>query len=85
MDQPGMKCNAEVWPTSVRDRAAEILTLERTLSDLVNRAYGLTPAEIALMWQPAPLRMPILPPSRFARPNPKGIPSHSPGLRHAAP
>ena len=39
--------------------AAETLTLERTLSDLVNQAYGLTPAEIDLMWQNAPPRMPI--------------------------
>ena len=30
---------------------AETLTLERTLSDLVNRAHALTPAEIVLMWQ----------------------------------
>jgi hypothetical protein len=35
------------------------VTLERTLSDLVNNAYGLTPAEIALMWETAPPRMPI--------------------------
>jgi hypothetical protein len=34
----------------------------RTLSDLVNQAYALTPAEIALMWQTAPTRMPIPPP-----------------------
>ena len=40
---------------------AETLTLERTLSDLVNQAYGLTPAEIELMWQTAPPRMPIPP------------------------
>jgi len=33
--------------------------LERTFSDLVNQAYALTPAEIALMWQTAPPRMPI--------------------------
>lgn len=45
-----------------RPLAAEALTLERTLSDLVNQAYGLTPAEIALMWQTAPPRMPIPPP-----------------------
>jgi hypothetical protein len=32
-----------------RALAAETLRLERTLSDLVNQAYGLTPAEIALM------------------------------------
>jgi hypothetical protein len=30
--------------------AAETLTLERTLSDLVNQAYRLTPTEIALAW-----------------------------------
>jgi hypothetical protein len=46
-----------------RARAAETLNLERTLSDLVNQAYGLTPAEIALMWQTAPPRMPIPPPA----------------------
>ena len=44
-----------------RALAAETLTLERTLSDLVNQAYALTPAEIALMWQTAPPRMPIRP------------------------
>jgi hypothetical protein len=44
-----------------RALAAETLTLERTLSDLVNQAYALTPAEIALMWQTAPPRMPIPP------------------------
>ncbi len=44
-----------------RSLAAEALTLERTLSKLVNKAYALTPAEIALMWQTAPPRMPIPP------------------------
>jgi hypothetical protein len=44
--------------------AAETLKLERTLSDLVNQAYGLTPAEIDLMWHTAPPRMPIPPPTR---------------------
>ena len=39
--------------------AAETLNLERTLSDLVNQAYDLTPAEIDLMWKTAPPRMPI--------------------------
>ena len=42
--------------------AAETLILERTLSDLVNQAYALNPAQIALMWQTAPPRMPISPP-----------------------
>ena len=46
-----------------RALAAETLTLERTLSDLVNQAYGLTPTEIELMWQTAPPRMPIRTPS----------------------
>jgi hypothetical protein len=41
--------------------AAETLKLERTLSDLVNQACGLTPAEIDLMWKTAPPRTPILP------------------------
>ncbi|MEX2027395.1 MAG: hypothetical protein WEH44_08840, partial [Pirellulaceae bacterium] len=39
--------------------AAESLVLERQLSDLVNEAYGLTPEEVALMWDTAPPRMPI--------------------------
>jgi aryl-alcohol dehydrogenase-like predicted oxidoreductase len=42
-----------------RALTAEAFKLERTLSDLVNQSYGLTPAEIALMWQTAPPRMPI--------------------------
>jgi hypothetical protein len=46
-----------------RALAAETLKLERTLSDLVNQAYALTPAEIELMWQTAPPRMPIPPPA----------------------
>ena len=45
-----------------RALAAETLALERTLSDLVNQAYALSPAEIALMWQTAPPRIPIAPP-----------------------
>jgi hypothetical protein len=40
-----------------RALAAETLALERTLSDLVNQAYALTPAEIDLMWKTAPPRM----------------------------
>ena len=42
-----------------RALAAEALCLEREVSDLVNEAYGLTPDEVALMWQTAPPRMPI--------------------------
>ena len=44
-----------------RALAAETLALERTLSDLVNQAYAITPAEIDLMWQTAPPRMPTPP------------------------
>jgi hypothetical protein len=46
-----------------RALAAATLTQERTLSDLVNQAYFLTPAEIDLMWQTAPPRMPVPPPT----------------------
>ena len=53
---------------TARTFTAETPSLERTLSDLVNQAYGLTPAEIALMWQTAPPRMPIRPPGRFPAP-----------------
>jgi hypothetical protein len=42
--------------------AREALGLEQQVSDLVNAAYGLTPAEVALMWETAPPRMPILAP-----------------------
>ncbi len=45
-----------------RARAAETVKLEGALSDLVNQAYALTPAEIALMWQTAPPRIQIQPP-----------------------
>ena len=42
-----------------RTLAAETLKLERTLNDLVNEAYNLTPPEIELLWKTAPPRMPI--------------------------
>ena len=42
-----------------RARAAETLALERTLSDLVNQAYGLIPAEFELIWKTAPPRLRI--------------------------
>ncbi len=47
-----------------RALAAETLKLERTLSDLVNQAYRLTPAETDLMWKTAPPRMPIPAPAK---------------------
>ena len=44
-----------------RTQAREALLLERRLSDLVNEAYGLTPGEVALLWQTTPPRMPFSP------------------------
>ncbi|MFM8443936.1 MAG: hypothetical protein ACKN9W_11435 [Methylococcus sp.] len=38
--------------------AASVQTLERELSAIVNRCYGLTDAEIDLLWRTAPPRMP---------------------------
>ncbi|WP_395745417.1 Eco57I restriction-modification methylase domain-containing protein [Prosthecobacter sp.] len=45
-----------------RALAAEMLQLERTLSALINQAYGLTPQEVQLMWDTAPPRMPFVGP-----------------------
>jgi hypothetical protein len=50
-----------------RDAAADILALERKLSDLVNAAYGLTLDEVALMWRTAPPRMPLDPNEELRR------------------
>ena len=44
--------------TLVREDRAEAAKLERRLSDLVNRAYGLTPEDVDLLWPTAPPRMP---------------------------
>jgi len=50
-----------------RALAAEALNLENQVSNLVNAAYGLTPEEVALMWQTAPPRMPIPGPATHER------------------
>lgn len=58
----GLKAVRETYHEYVpalRSRKAESLKLEHRLSDLVNHAYGLTAAEIDLMWKTAPPRMPI--------------------------
>jgi hypothetical protein len=52
---------------SARDAAADVLALERKVSDLVNAAYGLTPDEVALMWRTAPPRMPLDPTEELRR------------------
>jgi hypothetical protein len=46
-----------------RQLASEARRLEHHVNDLVNQAYGLTRVEIALLWQTAPPRMPIPPPT----------------------
>ncbi len=51
---------SSVVPLQVNLRESD--RLERRVSDLVNEAFGLTPDEIALMWQTAPPRMPIAAP-----------------------
>lgn len=43
--------------------AVEALILDNQISTLVNDAYGLTPEEVALIWQTAPPRMPIAAPA----------------------
>lgn len=40
---------------------------ERALSDIVNRAYGLSREDIALMWRTAPPRMPVKNPAAIAQ------------------
>jgi hypothetical protein len=42
----------------LQELAAEARQLEQRVAELVNAAYGLTPAEVELMWQTAPPRMP---------------------------
>ena len=44
--------------TPVCEERAEAAKLERRVSDLVNRACGLTPEEVNLLWSTAPPRMP---------------------------
>jgi len=59
---PGLAALRSEYARSIepaRTLAIEAAQLERTLSDLVNEAYGLTPAEVQLMWDTAPPRMPI--------------------------
>lgn len=45
----------------IRQERAEAVALERKLNDLANEAYGLTEEEIALLWETAPPRMPLVP------------------------
>jgi hypothetical protein len=45
-----------------RTARGELLAHERALAAMVERAYGLTDEEVALMWRTAPPRMPLPPP-----------------------
>jgi hypothetical protein len=45
-----------------RQARVELLSHERSLAAMVERAYGLTDEEVALMWRTAPPRMPLPPP-----------------------
>jgi hypothetical protein len=49
----------QAYATPALHIRAEMEQLERQLDDLVNRAYQLTPADIELLWQTAPPRMPV--------------------------
>lgn len=51
--------------TPLQQEKAEVEVLERRISDLVNCAYGLTPEEMALLWETAPPHMPF--PSPLSR------------------
>jgi hypothetical protein len=50
-----------------RNAAADILIVERKLSDLVNAAYDHAPDEVALMWRTAPPRIPLNPAEELRR------------------
>jgi hypothetical protein len=54
-----------------RAASADVLILERQLSDLVNASYGLTHSEVALMWRTAPPRMPLDPVEELRRTGPE--------------
>jgi hypothetical protein len=46
--------------------AREAQELEQQIAALVNDAYGLSPGEVRLMWETAPPRMPVAPPSTLS-------------------
>ena len=53
-----LRAGYEEQANPVRADRAEAAALERRLSDLVNRAYELTPEDVSLLWSTAPPRMP---------------------------
>lgn len=52
-----------------RQARIELLAHERSLAAMVVSAYGLTEAEVALMWRTAPPRMPVSGPGRSSSPS----------------
>lgn len=53
--------SATIQPLREELRTAE--QLEHAISEAVNAAYGLTPEEVTLLWETAPPRMPLKPPT----------------------
>lgn len=49
----------------LQQQRIEALALEYKLSDLINMAYSLTAEEVALLWETAPPRMPLLPANKI--------------------
>ncbi|MDP8900117.1 MAG: hypothetical protein M3N33_03015 [Actinomycetota bacterium] len=53
-----LRSGYEEGAVPIREARAEAARLECRLSDLVNKAYGLSPEEVELLWSTAPPRMP---------------------------
>jgi hypothetical protein len=53
-----LRAGYEEMATPAHEGRIEAANLERKLADLVNRAYGLLPEEVDLLWSTAPPRMP---------------------------
>jgi hypothetical protein len=62
-----LKTTHEQYGRDVRRLETTINQLETKLSDLVNQAYGLTDEEIVWLWETAPPRMPIAPPTAYGK------------------
>jgi hypothetical protein len=56
-----LKREYDVTISPVLAARIEIDTFERSISDTVNAAYGLSEADVALLWDSAPPRMPFTP------------------------
>ena len=68
LSAPALKGLREEYVRSIepaRAMAVEAARLENEVACLVNEAYGLTPEEVALMWDTAPPRMPVGGPDHY--------------------